>query len=155
MQAWRIAKRGYALDRSGAGGLVSAGRWHPRGTAVIYAGLGVALCAVEKLVHSGPTLPTDLVLVALSLPDERGLYLEQDVSALDRWASSPPSAPSIEAGRRFLHRGQALGLIVPSAIVPEERNIVLNPAHPRFAEVAMEIVRPFVFDPRLRAAEAR
>ena len=45
---------------------------------------------------------------------------------------------------------RALGLIVPSAIVPEARNIVLNPLHPRFAEVAFELVWPFVFDQRLR-----
>jgi len=45
---------------------------------------------------------------------------------------------------------RALGLIVPSAIVPEARKIVLNPPHPRFTEVGFELVRLFVFDQRPR-----
>lgn len=74
MRAWRIAKARYALDRSGAGGLAEGGRWHARGTPVIYAGLSVEICAMEKLVHTGVILPADLQLVSLTLPDEAALY---------------------------------------------------------------------------------
>ncbi len=149
MRAWRIAKARYALDRSGAGGLAEGGRWHVRGTPVIYAGLSVEICAMEKLVHTGAILPADLQLVSLILPDEAALYESADTAALPGWEATPPGPASIEFGTDFLRSGRALGLIVPSAIVPEARNLIVNPLHPRFAEVQLAVERPFVFDRRL------
>ena len=149
MQAWRIAKKAYALDRSGAGGIVEGGRWHHRGQPVIYAGLSVAICAMEKLVHTGTILPRDLVLVRLELPEGAGLFEELDAGALPGWADIPPGDASQNYGSEFLRSGRALGLIVPSAILPESRNVMLNPAHPRFADVQMVVVRPFTYDARL------
>jgi RES domain-containing protein len=150
LRAWRIAKERFALDRSGAGGLADHGRWHIQGVPVIYAGLTVAICAFEKLVHTGPLLPKDLLLVSLTLPDEPGLYETVDVGGLPGWDATPPGLMSMDFGTRFLRAGRALGLIVPSAVVPEARNLVINPLHRRFADVALTIERPFVFDPRLR-----
>lgn len=155
MRAWRIAKAKYALDRSGAGGLAEGGRWHARGTPVIYAGLSVEICAMEKLVHTGAILPADLQLVSLTLPDEAALYETVDTKALPGWEAMPPDPVSIEFGTDFLRSRRALGLIVPSAIVPEARNLIVNPLHPRFAEVRLEIERPFVFDRRLRSGLER
>lgn len=151
MRAWRIAKERFALDRNGTGGLVDGGRWHRQGLPVIYAGLTAEICAMEKLVHTGTILPADLVLVSLSLPDDETLYDELSVPFLPTgWDATPPGSSTIDLGVEFLRAGHALGLIVPSAIVPEARNIIINPAHPRFADVAMAIERPFVFDTRLR-----
>ena len=150
MRAWRIARARYALDRSGAGGLADGGRWHARGTPVIYAGLSVEICAMEKLVHTGVILPADLQLVSLTLPDEAALYESLATGELPGWEATPPGPASREFGTDFLRSGRALGLIVPSAIVPEARNLVVNPLHPRFAEVLLAVERPFVFDRRLR-----
>ncbi len=48
---------------------------------------------------------------------------------------------------------------VPSVIVPEETNLLLNPRHPAHGELVAEIVRPWFYDARLlptaRAAAAR
>lgn len=150
MRAWRIARARYALDRSGAGGLADGGRWHVQGTPVIYAGLSAEICAMEKLAHTGHILPADLMLVALTLPDDEALYETVDAERLPGWAATPPGAVSVDFGGAFLRSGRALGLIVPSAVVPEARNIVINPLHSRFAEVQLAVVRPFVFDQRLR-----
>lgn len=150
MLAWRIARAKFAFDRSGAGGLADGGRWHAQGVPVIYAGLSVEICAMEKLAHTGHILPADLMLVRLSLPDETSLYETVDIESLPGWDATPPGAVSVDCGTGFLRSLRALGLIVPSAIVPEARNIALNPLHPRFAEVGFEFVRHFVFDQRLR-----
>ena len=150
MRAWRIARARYALDRSGAGGLADGGRWHARGTPVIYAGLSVEICAMEKLVHTGVILPADLQLVSLTLPDEAALYESLAAGELPGWEATPPGPASSGFGTDFLRSGRALGLIVPSVIVPEARNLVVNPLHPRFAEVLLAVERPFVFDRRLR-----
>ena len=150
MRAWRIARAKYALDRSGAGGLADGGRWHVQGVPVIYAGLSAEICAMEKLAHTGHMLPADLMLVALSLPDDAALYETAEVERLPEWAATPPGPVSVDFGASFLRSGRALGLIVPSAVVPEARNIVINPLHPRFVEVQFTVTRPFVFDQRLR-----
>ena len=102
MRAWRIARERYALDRSGAGGLADGGRWHARGMPVIYAGLSVEICAMEKLAHTGHILPPDLMLVALSLPDDMALYETADSAALPGWEATPPGAASLECGTTFL-----------------------------------------------------
>ena len=150
MEAWRIAKKAYALDRSGAGGITESGRWHHRGVPVIYAGLSVAICAMEKLVHTGTMPPRDLVLVRLELPDESALFEQLDAARVAGWSDTPPGDVSKDFGTDFLRSARTLGLVVPSAIVPEAKNLVLNPLHPRFADVQMRVVRAFVFDPRLR-----
>lgn len=151
MRAWRIARERFALDRSGAGGLAEAGRWHPWGVPVIHAGMTVEICVLEKLVHTGPYLPADLVLVEMTLPDETTLYeVAEKTSPPKAWDATPSQAVSMKFGGDFLRSARALGLIVPSAIVPEALNLVVNPRHSRFGEVTMRIVRPFTFDKRLR-----
>lgn len=120
------------------------------GVPVIYGGLSAEICAMEKLVHTGPILPVDLLLVALTLPDAPDLYEAADVATLPGWNVLPPNDASVKFATAFLRSGRALGLIVPSAVMPEARNVILNPLHRRFPEVEFALKRPFSFDLRLR-----
>ena len=151
MLAWRIAKRRYALDRTGAGAAFRGGRWNSANIPAIYAGLSVEIAAFEKLVHAGLILPADLVVVRIELPDDAGLYDRPRVGDLPKGWDDLPSSPAAAAyGDAFLLEGERLGLIVPSAVIPEAANVVVNPRHPRMADVSMVITRPFAYDPRLR-----
>jgi RES domain-containing protein len=150
MRAWRIAKRAFALDRQGTGAHLSGGRWNSPGVAAVYAGLTPEIAAMEKLVHTGEILPQDLVLVMLDLPDDEPYqhYALKDLPV--GWDALPSSTRAMAMGDQLLLTATHLGLIVPSAVMPESSNIILNPNHPRFASVTMEILRPFEFDSRLR-----
>lgn len=151
MQAWRIAKLQFALDRLGSGARSFGGRWNAPGVAAIYAGMTPEIAALEKLVHTGDLVPADLVLTRLDLPDDEGLYRHYGVAQVPKgWDALPASAAAIEFGNAFVTEGLHLGLIVPSAVMPEAKNIILNPNHPAFANLEMTIVRPFEFDSRLR-----
>lgn len=151
MQAWRIAKRQHALDRQGTGARLAGGRWNSPDVAAIYAGLTPEIAALEKLVHTGDRLPGDLVLVELTLPDDPALYQRYRPNDLPPgWDDLPGSAVATQLGDKFLSDGVHLGLIVPSAIMPESNNILLNPDHAAFSAVTMVISRPFEFDSRLR-----
>lgn len=151
MQAWRIAKRQFAPDRLGSGARSFGGRWNSPGVAVIYAGMTPEIAALEKLVHTGDMLPADLVLTRLDLPDDEGLYRHCGLAQMPPgWDALPASASAIEFGNAFVTAGGYLGMIVPSVVMPEAKNIILNPNHPAFANVEMTIVRPFEFDSRLR-----
>ncbi|OYT91147.1 MAG: hypothetical protein CFE43_15000 [Burkholderiales bacterium PBB3] len=150
MQAWRIAKRAYALDMNGTGARLTGGRWNSPGVAAIYAGMTAEIAAMEKLVHSSDLLPKDLVLAVIALPDDPTLYMRYGVKDLpDGWDALPSSASAVLIGDKFLLDSKHLGLFVPSAVMPEATNVVLNPNHPAFANVAISIVRPFEFDSRL------
>lgn len=104
---------------------------------------------MEKLVHTGDLLPQDLVLVLIELPDDTGLYQRYTVGDLPTgWDALPSSTAAIALGDEFLLATTYLGMIVPSAVMPEASNVVLNPNHPAFSAVAMKIVRQFEFDSR-------
>jgi RES domain-containing protein len=150
MQAWRIAKRAYALDLNGVGARLTGGRWNSPGVAAIYAGMTAEIAAMEKLVHTSDLLPQDLVLAVIELPDDANLYQRYFAKDLpDGWDALPSSASAILMGDKFLLDSKHLGLFVPSAIMPEATNVVLNPNHLAFASVTISIVRPFEFDSRL------
>lgn len=150
MQAWRISKRSYALDRQGTGARLTGGRWNSPGVAAIYAGMTPEIAAMEKLVHTSDILPLDLVLAVIELPSDEGLYLHYSVADLPAgWDALPSSTAAISIGDEFLLASTHLGLIVPSAVMPEASNVVLNPSHPAFSSVTFSIVRPFEFDSRL------
>lgn len=151
MRAWRIAKRQYALDRQGTGAQITGGRWNSPGIAVVYAGLTAEIAAMEKLVHTSDILPSDLVLVSIELPDDEALYQRIQLADMpEGWDAMPSSASAVAVGGAFVTDGRRLGLIIPSAVVPEALNIVLNPNHSAFSHVTFTIERPFTFDHRLR-----
>ncbi|MCU0811440.1 MAG: RES family NAD+ phosphorylase [Thiobacillaceae bacterium] len=151
MFAWRIAKRDRALDRSGFGASIKGQRWNSANIPAIYAGLTPEIAALEKLVHTGSILPRDLVVVRFHLPDGEGLYDIPHPADLPKgWDVLPGSPAAAAYGDAFLFEGKYLGLIVPSAVVPEARNIIINPGHPAMKQVKLETVRNFTFAPRLR-----
>ncbi len=77
------------------------------------------------------------------------MYEEYDLNDLpDDWNALPGSSGAAAYGDTFLTKGIHLGLIVPSAVIPEARNIVINPNHPMMREVTIEIIRDFSFDSR-------
>jgi len=146
---WRIARRQHALDRLGIGARDAGGRWNRPGTPVIYAGRTIAIAALEKLVHLADIVPSDLVLVRIDLPPN-GSAEEVTAANLPRGWDAVPAAPaSIEFGTRWAHEHRSLVLYVPSALVHEETNAVLNPRHPEFSAVTMTIERRFGYDGRL------
>ena len=150
MQAWRISKQQFALDRMGSGARIAGGRWNSPGVAVVYAGMTPEISAMEKLAHTGDILPADLVLVRIDLPLETDLYRRYGVDEIPSgWDALPGSVAAVDFGNAFVNAGIYLGIVVPSVLMPESSNIVLNPNHPAFLNVIMSVIRPFEFDSRL------
>lgn len=146
---WRIARRPYARDRLGIGARQDGGRWNYPGTSVIYAGRTIAIAALEKFVHLAGVVPPDLVLVRVELPDRTSSEEPAFRDLPSDWAAVPAGPGSMEFGTRWTREKRSLVLYVPSALLREERNAVLNPNHPEFAGVKMVIEREFHYDPRM------
>lgn len=149
MRLWRISHRNFALDRSCAGAAMYGGRWNPIGSPALYCGTSIALCALEKFVHVGQAPLPPLVLVAVDLPDDAATFAPVPAALPPGWDAMPTSASAQALGRAWLDEGNALALRVPSAILPEESNVIVNPRHPDYARVEMTVIRPFAFDGRM------
>jgi RES domain-containing protein len=150
MQLWRLVKTRYAAAAfDGEGARVNGGRWNSPGTRVAYASANSALAVLEVLVHmtAGSGLP-GYSLVRAHVPD--ALVEELPVSELPRSWRAFPVPPEVQAvGDAWARSGGALALRVPSAIVEGSYNVLINPHHALFSQLAVESVQPFGLDPRL------
>jgi len=150
LRLWRITTRNWALDTLCDGARLYGGRWNPVGYPVMYAGATIEICALEKFVHLAGVAHPPLVLVALDLPDDEALYRRSQIAGLPLdWAELPAPASAQEYGRKWLASGSELAMFVPSAIIPEVANAVINPRHPAYRELKLAIMRDFSFDARM------
>jgi RES domain-containing protein len=150
LRLWRITTRKWALDTLCEGARLYGGRWNPIGWPVMYAGTTIEICALEKFVHLAGSAHPPLVLVAIDVPDDPALAWQPPLADLPPdWAELPAPASTQEFGRAWSASGRSLVLFVPSAIIPESRNAVLNPRHPAYRDIRLEIVREFAFDARM------
>ncbi|HVO83165.1 MAG TPA: RES family NAD+ phosphorylase [Syntrophobacteria bacterium] len=150
MLVYRIATSEHIEDLSGEGARLHGGRWNHRGTAIIYTSASRSLATVELLVHvSLSYAPTDLKIATIEIPDEPAPE-EADLSALpSNWRGFPSPPELADLGTSWAESGRTLLLRVPSAVVEHEHNILINPAHPDIARVALAGVEDFLLDRRL------
>ena len=138
----RAARRAEVL--SGEGARLYGGRWNRPGAAVVYASESRALAVLETFVHlTLEARSMKFLLCTLALPAE---------AAVKRHGTArPPRSLDVSQriGASWLAEGADLAFVVPSALVPQEKNYVLDVRHPRFAEVRVAKTEPFSFDERL------
>jgi len=117
---------------------------------MVYASENLSLAALELFVHVLPgTMPADLVSIRGELPDSVSIGEIDEAVLPDNWRGYPAPAELQRLGTEWLLGQTSLVLIVPSAITPLERNILLNPAHPEIKQLRLEPGRLFHFDPRM------
>jgi RES domain-containing protein len=127
--------------------------WNPKGVPMVYTASTLSLAALEALVHFAiETSPLDYVALTVRVPDDAVERVVDKRLAPD-WHTMPAPAACQELGARWAAEAQSLGLAVPSAVVPSESNILLNPLHPDFPKVTLEKQEPFLFDSRLFPAD--
>ena len=150
--AFRICKARYAATAfTGEGALYCAGRWHPKGVPLVYCAETRALAILEQLVRMRRyRLPPSLVRFRVELPS--GVEVKEIARARlpEGWRSPHTYAPALQRiGAAWLRAAKSVALRVPSTVVPEEHNILLNPRHPAFGDVRIRKPEPFAFDSRL------
>ena len=141
-----------ATDLSGQGAAICGGRWNHVNVPALYTGKTPSVCALETLVHTTSSLPdpVPLVLITLDLPDDPELYMEYQSSGLpDGWNALPADEASKSLGTEFLNKKAKLGLVVPSAVMPLDQNIILNPRHSAMDKVTIVEQHEYQHDPRL------
>ena len=152
---WRIASDtpDYgADDLSGKGAERTGGRWNRKGTSLIYTSASLALACLETMVHlgGGVPLPLNRYLVRISIsPTVWRKRVVFDPTPHVGWDAEPPGLVSMDWGTEWVVSGVSLLAEVPSAVVPEEPNILINPTYTGAARLEIRKLRKWRYDLRL------
>lgn len=126
MRLWRISN--YA-DLSGEGGRRFPARWHNAGRPIVYCAEHPAAALTEHLAHlDWDLLPDRFQLLTLHVDDS--VLPESLLAGLlpPDWRSN--LAATRAAGDGWLAAKSSLLFRVPSVILPDVHNVLVNPAHP-------------------------
>jgi len=152
MIVFRLSKAAFANDISGKGAEKSGGRWNSRGVAMVYTSASRALCTTEIAVHTPlVNLPADYKLISIEIPDD---VLIQEVSVRELpsdWKSVPHSHSTQLIGDQFILSNNFVVLKVPSVVVQDEFNYLLNPELIKSNNIRVKEIQAFDFDIRLFA----
>jgi len=153
MDLYRITQEKYADDLSGNGARLFGGRWNSEGLFAIYTSSTRSLALLEILAHTPAKMLTEryYVLVSMFIP-ETIKPEELDKNKLTAGWHAPDARPfTKKLGDKFLRTKTVLLLSVPSILIPEENNFLLNPLHPDMRKVKMAHKRRIHFDKRIAA----
>ena len=149
MVLYRICNCKHADDVSGTGAKLFGGRWNSVGVPMHYMAATRALAALEVLANKS-TMPNalNLCLTVFEVPEGHMETLKvQDLPK--NWRQYPSDDPIKKIGDDFVKRQKALLLAVPSAIIADEYNYLMNVQHPLAASLKIIEIKPFTFDERL------
>ena len=149
--AWRIAKREYAKSAfDGSGARKYGGRWNSAGTALVYTSQSQSLAALELLVHlDGPGLLQSYVLIPVEI-SEALVHAVHIAELPQNWRSFPAPPTLKRIGDEWVKAALSVVLKVPSALLPMESNLLLNPNHADFKKLAIGEPIFFALDERLK-----
>lgn len=149
MRLWRLTSARHRRQAlAGIGASRYGGRWNPVGVAVAYAASSLELAVLEAFVRLRVHRPPlDYRWIELEIPDDA-------IGSLDRlppdWDSPGPYRAGVQAvGAAWVREGRSLALRVPAAVLPERQNVLINPAHARFAEIREIATAKFTWPRRL------
>lgn len=121
---------------SGDGGLYVAGRWNHKGTKAIYCSQTISLFTLEWLSHNGLSISVFCYYkFSIKIPDD--LIIQYNISDLPpEWRDTPsPNSNRDFVAKSFYVPNKYLAMAIPSVMVPEEFNLVINPLHSSFGKV--------------------
>ena len=150
VRAWRIVKTRFSADAfSGQGARLYGGRWNSPGIAMVYTANSLSLATLELLVHldTGSILPS-YSRCSVDFNDSLVELLDPTTLPSD-WYQSPPPTSLQLIGNDWILRGSSVVLRVPSAVIEDENNYLINPAHKDFKKSVIGRMKPFSLDPRL------
>lgn len=148
MIVYRLAIDMYKDDLSGTGAKLLGGRWNSAGHAVLYTTENISLAVLEILVKANAeNIPLSYHLLKIIIPDDQNAVVISKTKLKAGWKEDPGFSQWL--GNEFIKAGESLLLKVPSAIVDEEHNFIINPKHPRFKTVKIVATKKFHFDKRL------
>ena len=154
MRVFRIERGKYLKTTlTGTGTALTSGfRWNSLHTRMVYSAESRALATLEVAVHLDITedMPSDRYLVEIEIPDNLKI-IEIPISKLPKgWDSKPPLLNTQQIGDDFIYKMKAAVLKVPSSIIHQEYNYLINPLHPDSKKIKVVSKKRFQFDKRIK-----
>lgn len=147
MNVYRITTAKWANKLSGSG---YPARWNSKGVYVIYTATTRALACLENLVHrSGEGLHSRFKVIEIEIADDVSIRKVDSDELPAEWYKTEHYPECRQIGDRWIEEENSLLLQVPSSIIREETNVLINPHHPEFKEVSISEIKEFRFDERL------
>jgi RES domain-containing protein len=148
VRVWRITRSVHASHPlSGEGAARAGNRWNSRGVRIAYTSTSRPLAVLEMLVHvARESLPEDIVLIPIDVPGDLIGELETPPK---NWNALPYSSQGRHSGDQWAHDKKSAALLVPSAVLPAEKNLLINPMHPEFSKVKIHMPERHAIDRRL------
>jgi RES domain-containing protein len=116
----------------------------------VYTSGTLALAALEIFVHLDmPEMAANLVAMPADIPASLPVSAVPAAELPARWREYRALDVLADIGVRWAQAGQTAVLAVPSAVIPQELNYLLNPAHPAFGRIRIGNPERFSFDPRM------
>ena len=149
-QVWRLVHKNYIHSAfSGEGARLAGGRWNAEGYAVVYTAGSLSLALLEIIVHLEfkealkhyKAIPVDI--------SDRLVQSVEFGKLPDGWNASPPESCTQFIGNCWVEQQASVVLKVPSAIIPNESNYLLNPALPEFSRIKIGAPIDLPVDPRV------
>ena len=113
---------------------------------MIYTASSLALSALEILASRAGELPDNYVAVSVEIPDDLSVITMSEAILPPNWWSNPHLAKTRDLGTSWVSDLQSAVLSVPSAVIRQERNYILNPAHPDFSRITFGDPEVFLWD---------
>jgi RES domain-containing protein len=149
MHVWRLARAVYdPLD--GEGARLYGGRWNREGTPLVYTSDHLSLCVLEQLVHLDPEdVPDDWTAFRVEIPEDLLIERIEAEDLPDGWNRVADHPECQRVGELWVQKESSSLLEVPSAVLPREKNYLVNPLHPKAGPIEVVEQEPFRFDRRL------
>lgn len=148
MEVYRINNKKYSADISGKGAFLHGGRWNDEETYMLYCASHRSLAMLESLVHITQGNSFSWCLLSIELPISIDKIATLEAKHLSpNWINDEDETRYY--GENFIKANKELALFVPSAVVQEEYNVIINPKHTLFKKIKITENKPINIDKRL------
>jgi RES domain-containing protein len=149
MLVYRVGKTKHANDLSGEGAKINGGRWNHKNFPCLYTSASRALSLLEYTVNVNiEYIPRALSVSTIEIPDSEILKINE-ASLPGDWKQVPSPSSTKDFGTHFLKAGKKAIIQIPSSIIKEEYNYLLNPAHPESRNFKIVEIMDLVYDVRI------
>ena len=149
MRVYRVSNTRYAGDLSGEGARLHGGRWNHIGTPCLYTSQSRSLAVLELSVNvSTASVLRYLSMVEIEIPNS---LLELTIPDLPgNWRDAPAPSSTKDYGSDLLTKNLNAIIKIPSSVIPEEFNYIINPKHHYAGDCTIIEVKDFTYDIRIK-----
>jgi len=149
LKIYRIAKQKFINDLTGEGARLYGGRWNKKGSAMLYFSEHLSLCVLEMLVHTDQQLITNNYYFIEVEISEKMIKSISESKLPFNWRSNNLISETQDFGNNWLQNNKELALRIPSAVLPSESNILINPNHIEVSKIKIIKTSELNLDARL------